>query len=876
MENNLEKNEVFKTSHLVILVSFTNLSIILTCATFALNWERWVLPLVYIGLVCSWSMHIMQALSEQARLWIYSILLLVTAFFYGVHPQSVYDMVAVIAALILVFTMTGERRLILLSMLTYYLTFGSVLAAQFRAGAVFGRLSTLRVLLHIVLVLLIGWTALINIKKWNQILHNADADIAKLVDETRRMDDFLTNVSHEIRTPVNAVIGLTTVILKKEKDSDIRRDVLTVQRAGHRVAEKISDILDYTELDVGKLTLAHEPYMIASLVNDIVTDLRMRDDLECELVFDVSPEIPSALMGDGVKLKKILSHLISNGVKFTPKGGVYVKVYALPRSYGVNLCVEVTDTGVGMTEDELEHIFNSFYQRDSGRTRTAGGLGLGLPIVHGIVGRMGGFMTIESKPGYGTTVSVSIPQEIVDPEPCMSVSDREQLCLAALIHLEKLEVPRVRDFYNRMTESLIRGLGVPLHWVRSEEELRKLNQAYHLTHVFVGAEEYLGATEYLESLTTEMDVIVIADEAFRTRRGARVKIMRKPFYCFPAATILSLPTQREDMAEDGRRIYMPGLEALVVDDEPMNLLVAEGIFNDYGMRVTTVRSGMESIEACRRKHFDLIFMDHMMPEMDGVEAMKRLRTEAAQRGEELLILALTANAVSSAREMFLAEGFDGFIPKPIEITDLERVLKRVLPKSAITYEPPAGTPEAADALESAGAEPEADAPRYDAAERPNAALEAAGIAVDKGLRYCRNDETFYRSLLLEYARNAPDKRRDMESHYAARDWKNYAIVVHALKSTSKMIGADELSDIARELEAAAKAADADAVAARHDEMLARYAAVTDAILTDAGEESARDGADGANGEDEILEFAPEGESEEPSEDEILEFMPEED
>lgn len=862
MDNRLKRNEVFKTSHLVMLVSYTNLAIIMACATIAVHWETWLLPLVAVGVIGSWALHITQTLDEKTRLWIYAALMLVTSFFYGIHPEGIYDMVAIIAALILVFTMTGEKQMVLASMVTYYLTLGCVVAGRYLNGPELDRPSMMRFLLHAVLVFLIGWTAEISIRKWNQVLYRTETDIAKLKEETRRMDDFLTNVSHEIRTPVNAVIGLTTVILKREQDEELKKDIRTVQSAGHRVGEKIGDILDFTELDIGKLVVAREPYMIASLVNDLVTDLRMREGLECELIVDVAPEVPAALIGDGAKIKKILSHLIANGIKFTPKGGVRVHVYALPRPYGVNLCIEVSDTGIGMTDEELEHIFDSFYQHNSGRTRSAGGLGLGLTIVHGIVRQMGGFMTIESSVGNGTTVSVSIPQEVVDPDPCMSVNDRDQICLAAFVHLEKLEVPRVRDYYSRMAINLAHGLGVSLHWAQSEDELRKLGKKYRLTHVFVGAEEYLGATEYLESLTTSVDVIVIAGEAFRARRSAHVKVVRKPFYCFPAATMLSLPTKREETIDENKRIYMPGVEALVVDDEPMNLLVAEGIFSDYGMRVTTARSGIESIELCQKKHFDLIFMDHMMPEMDGVEAMKRLRSDAAQRGEELTILALTANAVSSAREMFLAEGFDGFIPKPIEVTDLERVLKRVLPQSKITYEYSAPEPAKERPMEP---EPPDGAPESEAPpDELLAKLEAVGVRTESGLRYCRSDLEFYRSLLSEFAHSAAGKIGKMREYREAKDWANYAIFVHALKSTSKMIGADELSATAKRLETAAKAEDASTVEQEHEAMLARYEALSGAIMDGLGEAPSQAEADGG---DEVLEFAPENE--------ILEFAPEE-
>ena len=180
-----------------------------------------------------------------------------------------------------------------------------------------------------------------------------------------------------------------------------------------------------------------------------------------------------------------------------------------------------------------------------------------------------------------------------------------------------------------------------------------------------------------------MVVAVVANDDIVLPRNSRVKVLEKPFYCFPVVSILNSSVNSKE--ESVKKLRCDGVRALVVDDESMNLVVAKSIFSRYGMKVTTVNSGQESIDICRQKVFDIIFMDHMMSGMDGVEAMKRIRTDVSGLNGSIPIVALTANAMSSAKQMFLAEGFDGFVSKPVEVVELERVLKQVLPKSVITF-----------------------------------------------------------------------------------------------------------------------------------------------------------------------------------------------
>ena len=836
--------EVQRLSHVALVVAVEAFSLFLIVLNRILGWEVWTIPIVIVASVTCFVMHVGRLSPMRSRLAIYSIVLLMEMFFYSVKVETIYDSTPVIAILLVLFAMAGSRALIYSCIAVGY--FGMIFHILSHTNMLtFDAAHIVRTVWHFVLVLVAGIATERLMDAWGKMDAAYREQLDTLGEENNRINTFLVNVSHEIRTPVNAVVGLSAVMLKRERDDAVRRDMLSVRDAGRRVAEQIGDILDFTELDMGKLAVSSERYMISSLVNDVIAEYSPRDLGECELVFEVDTSIPSDLVGDAAKIKKILHHLIDNAVKFSQKGGVYIRMSAPRRSYGVNLCIEVTDTGVGMTKGELEHIYDSFYQSDSGRTRMAGGLGLGLTIVHGMVAEMKGFITIDSEQGAGTTVHVSIPQGVADPKSCMSVENRKELCIAGFFRFEKYDVPRVREFYSQLIANTTLGLGVSVHLARNTEDLDELRRTYGLTHIFVGEEEFLSAADYLELLANELTVVVVAREPFQPLPGSSIKVLHKPFSVFAVAALLSAASQESmDAWDENRPVYLPGLEALVVDDEPMNLIVAEGIFGDYGMRVTTARSGLEAIELCKARHFDVIFMDHMMPEMDGVEAMKRIRSSIGKKERETAIIALTANAVSGAREMFLAEGFDGFVAKPIEITELERVLRRVLPKSAFAA-PPA----------EAGAE---DKKQETPARAPAAQnelfrlLEGAGVRTGDGMRYCRGDEGFYRMLLGEYAQNAGEKSRQMQRSFASGDWKNYAVLVHALKSTSRMIGADELSALAEQLEAAAKKGNAETIAQHHAQLLAMSDALEDAIRAGLG-------GDAGEAEEEVLEFYPEGE-----------------
>ena len=843
--------EIASASHLIIIVTITIFSVVLVLLNRLLEWEPWMVPVVVVGLCICQGIHISGKGSPRARIFGFSLFLMFEVFYYTVNINTLYDSTALIVIVMFIFAATGEKKLVALGaaggisgMIMH------LIALSNSTGLKLGLSDIIRSGWQFALVLLTTLLAGKMSSAWSNTEASYQHKIRELQNANAHANNFLANVSHEIRTPVNAVIGLAGIMEKEQLPKQTMDNISAIRNAGHRVAEQISDIMDFTEIDMKRLAVSSERYMISSIVNDLLTQMQFTEDYGLDLVIDLAVNVPQELIGDASKIKKILWHLIINGFKFTKSGGVYVKITCKKREYGVNLVLEVADTGIGMNETEIEHVYDKFYQSDSGRSRTAGGLGLGIPIVNGFARSMDGFMHIESTPGQGTLVRVSIPQKVADLSPCISIDNKDKICAAGFLGFQTTEDPRIKQFYMEMIDHFVTGLGVSFHRVISVDELKRLAASGNMTHIFVGTGEYLDNRAYIEQLADTTYVILVEDKDFSGTPGKHIALLRKPFSGMQIANFLSC-SHGEPEENEKSRMTCPDVRVLVVDDDPMNLLVARGIFESYDMQVTIANSGQESIDICRTKDFDVIFMDHMMPGMDGVEAMKKLRSDADKKQKSLCIAALTANASSAAKEMFLSEGFDAFLPKPIELMELERVLKHILPRNLIRFQ----TEEIIKTPETAAQETKPDDPYH--------ALREFGVNIESGYQYCMNDDAFYRNILAEYAKDRSEKIKQLTGFYEAENWKEYAIRVHSIKSTSKMIGADALSETARTLEFAAKETNTEIIRRHHQTFLTEYARLLELITSLLGME-------GSSDEPEALEFAPSGRT---NDDEILEFAP---
>ena len=799
------------TARLALLIALTVLTVVLIVENLLLGWEGWMLPVLGVGIVAAWAVMIFNNLPGETMTTLFSAMLMLETFYYGVHSANLFRIAPVAIVAVMLYALTMRRRLFLCGVAVGYLTtlfrlIGDIVNGHFDFGAENVFITTS----HMALLAFAAFVCLRFMRLLETMQSGHEDQMARLDEEREKINDFLTNVSHEIRTPVNAVVGLSRLLERRDLADDLRRDVVSVQSAGLRIADELDDILDYTEVDMEKAVTACEPYMLSSTVNDVLSELKNDMKKDVELIVDVDPAIPNVLMGDRAKLKRVMRHLIANGIKFTETGCVVARLYGVARDYGVNLCLRVSDTGPGIDADILEHLSERFYKGSSGRARSTGGLGLGLPIVTGFVRLMGGFVRIERGESGGTDILVSIPQRVSDAAPCMSLGGAQGVRAAGCFNFHKIDHPQAREAYRRMFLNTAARLGAEAVLIDGPQALSATLDAGTLTHLVLDAESYDAQREAVERFAVRGAVVVVAGDDWTLPGHSRAHVLRKPVCTFQAVSLLNASGTEEQGPSE--KVAFPGVRTLIVDDEPTNLIVAEGLLSGYGMEIDTALSGAEAIEMYRAQPFDLVFMDHMMPGMDGVEAARRLRALEREKGRDLYIVALTANTVSGAKAMFRQEGFDGFVAKPIDVQELDRTLRTVLPRAIVVK---------------SGDDAHEEAPVRTLYE----ALEAAGVDAGVGLGYCGNSASLYEEVLAQFAASGEARLSALEEGFANGDWTNYAIGVHAVKSTAKMIGAENVSRQAAFLEASAKGERTADIEARHRAFMADYTALIQALHT---------------------------------------------
>ena len=645
-----------------------------------MGWEYWMPTLILIGIVVAWILHLIQYKQRTFRENYYLIFSMFLSFYHGVHDTSTFDIVVV--SLLLMATVTLLRRSDFLNilMIEFFFLIIMQVARNVSAGLiVIDRLVISRIVLHCIGEIC-GYLVLREVI----LSSKADSDELERMNEERNsdredMDDFLVNISHELRTPVNVINGLSTIMMKKQAGED----VASICDAGFRMARQIEDIQDYGEIQRGDVILEESKYDIASMINDIIAGYSFyQKESGKDLIVDLDPNVPSVFMGDARRINKIFGHLLDNAFKFTPKGGVYLHITTMNHASTTNLIIEVTDTGIGMSADEIEKINNGMYQSNRTRSRSTGGIGLGLPIVYGFVRKMNGFVSIESIKGKGTTVRVSVTQMVVDPTPSLYVNGDKFFNVIYHLDPKNYKDSRVWELYRKMAVNLASKLRINMYFAPTAADVEKMLERGDITNIFMGEKEYQADPAFYDRISQKVTVAVSTTKDTITQNG-NIVVMPRPLYGYAIVRVLNGEGGiLRPSATTVERPVLDNVRALVVDDEPLNLIVAEGLFKEYNMIVDTAGSGPEAIQKFTDNEYDVVFMDHMMPKMDGVEAAKKIRDVAFGQQKTARIVALTANVVSGAREMFAREGFDGFIGKPIDINEFERTMRTVLPRGA--------------------------------------------------------------------------------------------------------------------------------------------------------------------------------------------------
>ncbi|MBR4096329.1 MAG: response regulator, partial [Oscillospiraceae bacterium] len=623
--------------------------------------------------------------------------------------------------------------------------------------------------------------------------------------------DFLANMSHEIRTPMNAIIGMCELILREQDVSEsVRDNCFNIQSSSRSLLSIINDILDFSKIESGKMELIEAEFNIASMLNDVINmTMTRKGQKKIEVMVHADPDIPCGLIGDEVRIRQIMINLMTNAIKFTDEGAVTLNVSFSRQDYGVNLRIAVEDSGIGITEENLEKLFDSFQQVDTKKNRTIEGTGLGLAISKRLVTKMGGFINVSSVYGEGSVFSFVIPLKVSDNKPFISVNNPEKLNAAVYIDFSKFKLVSIERQYMSLMNEMSHQLQVKMQHTHDFDTLKKMIDTNRITHCFIGKEEYIAHKDYFIDVAKRVNVTIVQDMLNSVQVPTEIKCVFKPFYTMSAAAALnneSITTNLSERRGSTTSFSAPKARVLIVDDNLINLKVAVGLMRPYNMQLMTVDSGKAAIAMLRSQDFDIVFMDHMMPEMDGVEATKLIREMEGDYFKKLPIIALTANAVNGVREMFIESGLNDFIAKPIELSALDRVLKTWLPHEYIMA--PISTNYGKN-----------DRRKNN---RKKEYSDSGLISVSKGMGYTGGVEDAYYEILEVYVRKGAEKRIQINSYMEAEDWKNYIIEVHALKSTSLSIGAVELSELAKKLELAGKAGDYDTITKENDALSELY------------------------------------------------------
>ncbi|MGN0167354.1 MAG: cache domain-containing protein [Acetatifactor sp.] len=548
---------------------------------------------------------------------------------------------------------------------------------------------------------------------WQQAVNVRLKDAAdEAMQATQAKSRFLAQMSHEIRTPINAVLGMNEMILRESEDEDIHEYAENIESAGKTLLALINSILDFSKIEDGKMEIVPVRYDTSDLINDLInmiSDKAEKKDLLLE--FQIDEKLPHSLYGDDVRIRQIIINLLTNAVKYTREGKVTLVIQRqeVPEeSEDIILHVEVIDTGIGIRQEDMGRLFESFQRLDEEKNHNVEGTGLGISIVQSLLKMMGSSLGVESEYGKGSRFYFDLKQRVVDGTP-------------------------------------------------------------------------------------------VGNNVIQRERAQK---------------------------EEKGYLYAPEAEILIVDDNQMNLKVAVGLLKRSGIKVDTASGGMECIEMVKNKQYDIIFMDHMMPEMDGIETMKVLR-ESEFLPENTRIIVMTANAIAGAKEQYLAEGFDNYLSKPIVVEGLEKILAEYLPEGKVSFrhkeEKKVVKQEVVETVEYVEPDAPLEQPSEDSFTQEELqifSMQIPELDVKMGLGYCMNSKMFYIEMLDEFANGT--KGEELTGFLQKEDWDNYRITVHALKSNAKTIGAMKISEEARLQEMAAKEKRTEEVAANHQALADHY------------------------------------------------------
>jgi signal transduction histidine kinase/CheY-like chemotaxis protein len=674
---------------------------------------------------------------------------------------------------------------------------GWTLVSVIPVSVIFAETNNLILRLAVLSLVILAGVAVISVLFTYRLVRNQNRKLQTLMEAAeaanRTKSNFLASMSHEIRTPMNAITGMAELLLRRDLSDEARGEVQDIKQAATNLISIINDILDFSKIEAGKMEIIPIKYMLSSLVNDTVNIIRMRlKEKPVRFFTNINGNIPNNLIGDEVRLRQILLNLLSNAVKYTEKGHISLTITVQKRAgWYIWLEIIVADSGKGIKPEDQKKLFGSFVQVDSVKNRGIEGTGLGLAITRQLCLAMNGDITLQSEYGKGSEFKVVLPQGVDSNVAFAAVEDPEK---------KKVLVYEGRAVYAQSVCWSLENLGVPYIITETLNDFSQTLPREDWYFIFSGH----GLHEKIKPLIDKTvfpngkkPPLALMVEWENEANIPNVRFISLPVQSLSIANVLNGKTDSRDYfvspCSSLIRFTYPEAHLLVVDDISTNLKVAEGLLAPYHAKIDTCLSGARAIELVKQNKYDIVFMDHMMPEMDGIEATAHIReweVEQEKEGVEISavsIVALTANAVSGMREMFIEKGFNDFLAKPIDISKLDEILDRWISKEKRAM----NNDQRADN------------------EELKVERVIPGVDIQHGIAMTGGTMTLYREVMGLFRKDGEERLPLLQTVPDLSSLPGFVTQVHALKSASASIGAAEISAKAKELEAAGKAGDMD-------------------------------------------------------------------
>ena len=609
---------------------------------------------------------------------------------------------------------------------------------------------------------------LIDVTEQCTLMHQLEEEKERAEEANQAKSMFMSNMSHEIRTPMNAIVGMTDILLREDLPEQTREYLYNIKSSGNALITIINDILDFSKIESGKMEIIEDEYEPMSMFHDLsMIFLNRIGDKDVELLYDIDIDLPMRLYGDAQRIRQIIINLMNNAIKFTEEGFVKLSVEVQKTSEEeVNLTFKVQDTGQGIREEDKEKLFGSFQQVDTKKNRYKEGTGLGLAICKQLAELMGGSIQVESEYGKGSVFAVTIPQKIRSEKRAADIRRKpaNQVVLSARFDNE-LVLLRYQDLIEKYQVAD----------VKLEDAVR---EGKRIDAFFTDDPGSVLEAERRQLEVWKTTFCILQNPMCQNLSGEHGTLINKPLYSLNFCQVINHEEiSFNEEKEDVTCFIAPEARILIVDDTEMNLKVAIGLLEPLQLQIDTAANGKQAVKMIQENRYDIVFMDHMMPVMDGVEATVAVRALEGDYYKKLPIIALTANATMEARENFKQNGLNDFVAKPIKVKEICKCIRKWLPVEKVQVGKHGSVIEGM---------------KQEQVKAAEGTFAIEGLNVTAGIENSGSKELFL-SLLGDFYKLIDQKSTKIEKCLADGLLRDYTIEVHALKNTARMIGALELS-----------------------------------------------------------------------------------